>query len=155
MNKTLRTSMLLLFTMLFSMSYAQAVFDFDANGGNRANELFGIEGRSSQTSNDGDILSDAKATVDNITITVSPSTGSTPNRIWKGQYSVLRMYGGTMTISSADKNITKIVFLLNSKASYAKWSATADKGTLSEFVEKKKHRGDMDRRCQRRCIDGC
>lgn len=137
MNKTLRTSMLLLFTMLFSMSYAQAVFDFDANGGNRANELFGIEGRSSNTSNDGDILSDAKATVDNITITVSPSTGSTANRIWQGQYAVLRMYGGKMTISSADENITKIVFSLNSKASSAKWSATADKGTLSEFVEKK------------------
>ena len=137
MNKTLRTSMLLLFTMLFSMSYAQAVFDFDANEGNRANELFGIEGRSSNTSNDGDILSDAKATVDNITITVSPSTGSTANRIWQGQHAVLRMYGGKMTISSAGENITKIVFFLNSQASRAKWSATADKGTLSEFVENK------------------
>ncbi|KXB39553.1 hypothetical protein HMPREF1870_01935 [Bacteroidales bacterium KA00344] len=129
--------MLLLFTMLLSMSYAQAVFDFDANGGNRANELFGIQGRSDGSSNAGDITSDVHATVDNITITVSPSTGKTPNRIWRGRYSVLRMYGGKMTISSADKNITKIVFLLSKSASHAKWSATADKGTLSKFVEGK------------------
>jgi hypothetical protein len=136
MNKTLRTSLLLLFTMLFSMSYAQAIFDFDADKGNRANELFGIAGRSDNNgSTAGDITSDAHATVDNITITVSPSTAKTPNRIWTGEYSVLRMYGGQMTISSADKNITKIVFTLNSRASSAKWSATADKGTLSEFVQ--------------------
>lgn len=134
MNKVLRTTLLLVFTMLFSMSYAQAVFDFDADEGNRANELFGIKGRSSNNSHDGDILSDAKATVDNITITVSPSTSPTPNRIWTGQSTVLRMYGGQMTISSTGKNITKIVFTLNSKASNAKWSATADKGSLSEYV---------------------
>lgn len=136
MNRILRSTLLLFFTMLFGLSYGQrTTFDFDANGGQGATELFGISERSSRESQAGDITTPVSATVGDITITVSPSAGSTPNRLWKTSYCVLRMYGGDMKISSKGKNITKIVFSLNSRASSAKWSATVDNGTLTDFIE--------------------
>lgn len=136
MNRILRSTLLLSFTMLFGLSYGQGTtFDFDANDGQGATELFGISERSSNNSHAGDITTPVSATVGDITITVSPSSGGTPNRLWQTRYCVLRMYGGDMKISSKGKNITKIVFSLNSRASSAKWSAKVDNGTLTDFIE--------------------
>lgn len=117
----------LLFALLAfaGLANAQVVFDFSTDD---AYTLFGLSGFSSGSGatavTDGDIVSDVQSTSSDVTIVVSPSTTSTPNRMWSGS---LRLYGGTMTVSASRKNITAIKFSLNS----SKWGAnTADGGTL-------------------------
>ena len=67
---------------------------------------------SSSESNDGDITENRQFKAGLVTMTVSPSTGNTPNRFWstsKGPQ--LRVYGGTMTFEvPLGKVITKMVF---------------------------------------------
>lgn len=126
MTKTLRFSLLSMLIMLCGSIYADEVkFDFS---GDNAYSLFGLPGFSSGTGDsyvsDGDITEDKSVKSGDVTITVSPSTSNTPNRMWKGS---LRMYGGTLTVASSGKNITAIEFALNSN----KWgNNTANVGTL-------------------------
>ena len=68
---------------------------------------FGLAGQSSQTSKDGDFTEDKSVTSGDVKLTVSTSGGKTANRMWKGS---LRMYGGTLTVESANDNIVKVVY---------------------------------------------
>ena len=78
----------------------EVTFDFD--GGNHA--------ASSNSSHDGDITEDEILTQDGVTMTSTPSGGSTANRYW-GSSPKMRMYGGTMTIVAPEgKAITKVVY---------------------------------------------
>lgn len=129
MNKFLRLTFVAAFAVVSSFSFAQteAVFDFiPANN----YELFGLAGQSTQSSHDGDITEDKTATKGNVTLTVSPSGVSTANRVWK---STLRMYGGTLTIKSAQDDITKIVFAI----SFDNWTSenSVNVGTLTPSEE--------------------
>ena len=109
MNKFLRFSFLSVLLVLFGInSYADDVtFDFS---GDNAYEQFGLAGFSASGSSDGDFTENKSVTVGGVTITVSPSTTNTPNRMWSGS---LRLYGGTLTISSKQA-ITALNFTLNS-----------------------------------------
>ncbi len=104
------------------LAKAQVTFDFT---GEKAYEQFGLAGFSSSESNDGDFTEVTSLSSGDVTITVSPSGGKNANRMWNGS---LRLYGGTLTIISAGKNITSIQFVLNS----SKWGAdnSADSGEL-------------------------
>ncbi len=123
MKKTLRFSLLSMLLMLCGSIYADEVkFDFSTDD---AYSLFGLSGFSSNDSNAGDITEDKSVKSGDVTITVSPSGVKNPNRMWTGS---LRMYGGTLTVASAGKNITAIDFELNN----SKWGSgnTADSGKL-------------------------
>jgi len=126
MKKTLRFSLLSMLLMLCGSIYADEVkFDFSTDN---AYSLFGLSGFSSGTGDsyvsDGDITENKSTTSGDVTVTVSPCDGKNPNRMWKGS---LRMYGGTLTVASAGKNITAIEFTLNN----SKWgNNTANTGTL-------------------------
>ncbi len=123
MKKTLRFSLLSMLLMLCGSIYADEVkFDFSTDD---AYSLFGLSGFSSNDSNAGDITEDKSVKSGDVTITVSPSGVKNPNRMWAGS---LRMYGGTLTVASAGKNITAIDFELNN----SKWGSgnTADSGKL-------------------------
>lgn len=135
MNKILRISLLVTLCMFFGMSYAQTKFNFDDDAD--CYKMFGLKGMSDQNSKDGDFTETKTSTaVNGITLTVTNSTASTPNRIWK-KTPHLRIYGGILTITSADANITKVEFELSKYASSAKWNADVNTGTLTEFVTKK------------------
>ncbi|MBM6991857.1 MAG: chitobiase/beta-hexosaminidase C-terminal domain-containing protein [Prevotella sp.] len=124
MNKILRMTLLSLVSMIAGMSYAQTTFDIDTD---YATIFPTITGTSSSSTTDGDITTNTTSVAkDGITLTVSPSTGSTANRIWSGSPR-LRMYGGTLTISADNATITNISF------TYGKWNAsnTTDSGTLT------------------------
>lgn len=87
-----------------------------------------LPGTSSEDSNDGDFTELTTSTpVDGVTVTVSPAEeGKTPNRIWhNGAH--LRLYSGTLTFTSADENITKMVFTVNTYNN----NNTPDSGVLS------------------------
>ena len=123
MKKTLRFSLLSMLLMLCGSIYADEVkFDFSTD---EAYKLFDLSGFSSNDSNAGDITEDKSVKSGDVTITVSPSGVKNPNRMWSGS---LRMYGGTLTVASAGKNITAINFELNG----GKWGSgnTADSGNL-------------------------
>ena len=123
MKKTLRFSLLSMLLMLCGSIYADEVkFDFSTDD---AYSLFGLSGFSSNDSNAGDITEDKSVKSGDVTITVSPSGVKNPNRMWAGS---LRMYGGTLTVASAGKNITAIDFEQNN----SKWGSgnTADSGKL-------------------------
>ena len=117
-------SFLIALLALFGQAQAQVTFDFS---GENAYELFGMTGFSSNDASDGDFTDACSATSGDVTITVSPSEGKNPNRMWSGS---LRMYGGTLTIASTGENITSIDFVLNS----SKWGEAnaADSGTLEK-----------------------
>lgn len=108
MNKFLRFSFLSVLMVLFGInSYADDVtFDFS---GDNAYEQFGLAGFSASGSSDGDFTENKSVTVGGVTITVSPSTTNTPNRMWSGS---MRLYGGTLTVS-AKQTITALNFTLN------------------------------------------
>ena len=119
----------ILFAMLAFCGLAQAQVTFDFTGDD-AYKQFGLEGVSTASSGDieastaGDFVEDGSATIGDVTLTVSPSTTNTANRMWTGS---LRLYGGTLTVASKGEKITAISFSLNS----GKWgSNTADSGTL-------------------------
>jgi len=82
--------------------YEKATFDFNA-----------MEVTcSSNESHDGDITEDRTFNSGQVTMTVSPSTGNTPNRFWSTNNGPqLRVYGGTLTFEvPLGKVITKMVF---------------------------------------------
>ncbi len=116
-----------------------AVFDFTDN----ALSMFdGITG-TSNNGNDGDITSTVSTVANGVTLTVSPATGTTPNRIWESTSGYeLRMYTGTMVISVADgSKITSIETESGSKAgtpvpsvgtwSEKSWTGEAESVTLT------------------------
>lgn len=118
MKKTLRFSLLSMLMMLTANTFAQTVFDFDANG----KELFGLAGESSNELSDGDFTEAKTAKVGNFSITVSAGVEGqkTPNRIWS-KSPKLRMYGGSMTIAGTE-DIKTVIFTLAANASVAKWN---------------------------------
>ena len=101
-----------------------AMFDFD----NDYATLFpNLPGTSSSSSTDGDFTEDMTAIVGGVSLTVSTSTTTTPNRIWNSSPR-LRMYGGTITITAPEGyNLTRI------EISQGKWNTgnSADEGTLT------------------------
>ena len=122
--KKLLLSIVMVCCAVAAWAQTEVKFDFD----NNATALFGIEGRSSSGSTDGDFKEDATATVDGVKLTVSASEegASTPNRLWATS-PVLRMYNGTMTIDAGSHKITKIKF------TQSKWgdTNTFDSGTYA------------------------
>ena len=115
-------------TMLTGTANAQTVFDFDANG----TSLLGLPGESSNDSHDGDITETKTATVDGFTISITAAAeGKTTNRLWNTSPK-LRIYDGTLTVTSSSANIKKIEFTLAPQTSKAKWGAnnSASTGTL-------------------------
>ncbi len=98
--------------------------------------MFGFTTASTNDTHDADFTETKTFTDNGVNLAVSPSTTSTPNRIW-GSAPQLRLYGGTLTIS-ANETISKIVYNLNPTAKSAKWGAanTVNTGDLSEYVEK-------------------
>ena len=82
--------------------YEKATFDFNAMD----------VACSSSDSDAGDITEDRTFKAGEVTLTVSPSTGKTPNRFWSTNNGPqLRVYGGTMTFEvPLGKVLTKLVF---------------------------------------------
>ncbi len=85
----------------------------------------------SNNGNEGDITSNLDIVEGDVTLTISPSDGSTPNRWWKNYATSqiqLRVYGGTMTFTTeSGDNIIKIEFY------YGNWNEdnSADSGKIS------------------------
>lgn len=114
----------------------EVVFDFVNNG---LTMFPGITKGSTQDgqkvetlTHDGDITEEKTATVNGVSLTVSPATGKNANRIWtvlSSGATSLRFYDGTMTFT-APSNIKRITFKDDSK-----WTdPTADNGTVSSKV---------------------
>lgn len=98
---------LLMMTLLSVAAWAKVVtIDFDAD---YATLFPTITGTSSNNSHDGDFtVATTSAEVDGVSVVVTPSGGSTANRIW-GSSPRLRMYGGDLIIN-APESITKIEY---------------------------------------------
>lgn len=114
MNKFLRLTLLVVMAVSSLCGFSKTVtIDFNANG---LSMFDGITKVSTSSSDDGDFTEEKKATIDGVTITVSPSNTSTANRFWKDSKAgtQLRLYGGTLKLS-ASQNITKVVFSKGSK----------------------------------------
>lgn len=94
-------------TLLSVAAWAKVVtIDFDAD---YATLFPTITGTSSNNSHDGDFtVATTSAEVDGVSVVVTPSGGSTANRIW-GSSPRLRMYGGDLIIN-APESITKIEY---------------------------------------------
>ena len=106
MNKILRFAFVAAFAAVSSLSFAQNTVTFELSSA-ESYKQFGLAGQSSQTSKDGDFTEDKSVTSGDVKLTVSTSGGKTANRMWKGS---LRMYGGTLTVASANDNIVKVVY---------------------------------------------
>ena len=106
MNKILRFAFVAAFAAVSSLSFAQKTVTFELSSV-ESYKQFGLAGQSSQTSKDGDFTEDKSVTSGDVKLTVSTSGGKTANRMWKGS---LRMYGGTLTVESANDNIVKVVY---------------------------------------------
>ena len=106
MNKILRFAFVVAFAAVSSLSFAQKTVTFELSSA-ESYKQFGLAGQSSQTSKDGDFTEDKSVTLGDVKLTVSTSGGKTANRMWKGS---LRMYGGTLTVESANDNIVKVVY---------------------------------------------
>ncbi len=139
----MKKTLLVLASLLMTMgSFAEEVtFDFVNNG---LTMFPGItvgstqDGQDSKTlTHDGDITENKTATIDGVSLQVTPSGSDNANRIWTVMSSgatSLRYYGGTMTFT-APKNIKSIEFTDDSK-----WTApTPDTGS---FTSKKVWTGD-------------
>ncbi len=90
---------------------------------------------SSNNSHDGDIEEDLTIKEGSVSLTISPSTTSTPNRFWSTSGGPqLRVYGGTLTFEVPEgSTITQIVFNHNGK-----WGEnTADTGKIENDDEAK------------------
>ncbi|EGW47104.1 hypothetical protein HMPREF0666_01677 [Prevotella sp. C561] len=109
MNRILRFVFVAAFTAVSSLSFAQKTVTFELSSA-ESYKQFGLAGQSSQTSNDGDFTEDKSVTSGDVKLTVSTSGVKTANRMWKGS---LRMYGGTLTVESANDNIVKIVYAVS------------------------------------------
>lgn len=141
MNKILRLTFVALLAMVSNMGFAadkEVTIDIFHDGV----KLFGLNGTSTGSSNDGDFTEAKTATVDGVSFTVSKSTTTTPNRLWDyyemendaNVYgSQLRIYGGTLKFESKGSKIKKIVFVQPSNTKQQKWSdMTVDNGTLDK-----------------------
>ena len=106
MNKILRFAFVAAFAAVSSLSFAQKTVTFELSSA-ESYKQFGLAGQSSQTSKDGDFTEDKSVTSGDVKLTVSTSGGKTANRMWKGS---LRMYGGTLTVESANDNIVKVAY---------------------------------------------
>jgi len=106
MNKILRFAFVAAFAAVSSLSFAQNTVTFELSSA-ESYKQFGLAGLSSQTSTDGDFTEDKSVTSGDVKLTVSTSGVKTANRMWKGS---LRMYGGTLTVESANDNIVKVVY---------------------------------------------
>lgn len=128
MKKLLLTKVMLLLCALVAGNGSvwaadeTATFDFDTNAGTN----FGINGTSSSSSTDGDINSNVQATINGVTVTITPSSGSTANRFWNSSPK-LRLYGGTMTVDAGSNNIKSIAFNTGS----GKFDVTVFPGSVS------------------------
>ena len=109
MNKILRFAFVAAFAAVSSLSFAQKTVTFELSSA-ESYKQFGLAGQSSQTSKDGDFTEDKSVTSGDVKLTVSTSGGKTANRMWKGS---LRMYGGTLTVESANDNIVKVVYAVS------------------------------------------
>lgn len=141
MNKILRFTFVALLAMVSNMGFA-ADKDVTIDIFHDGVKLFGLNGTSSNDSNEGDFTEAKTATVEGVSFTVSASTSSTPNRLWsyyemendvKVDGAQLRIYGGTLKFESKDSKIKKIVFVQPSNNKQQKWSdMTVDNGTLDK-----------------------
>ncbi len=141
MNKILRLTFVALLALVSNMGFA-ADKDVTIDIFHDGVKLFGLNGTSTKTSNDGDFTEAKIATVEGVSFTVSASTSDTPNRLWsyyemengENVYgSQLRIYGGTLKFESKDSKIKKIVFVQPSNTKQQKWSdMTVDNGTLDK-----------------------
>ncbi len=141
MNKILRLTFVALLAMVSNMGFA-ADKDVTIDIFHDGVKLFGLNGTSSNDSNEGDFTEAKTATVEGVSFTVSASTSSTPNRLWsyyemendvKVDGAQLRIYGGTLKFESKDSKIKKIVFVQPSNNKQQKWSdMTVDNGTLDK-----------------------
>lgn len=109
MNRILRFAFVAALTAVSSLSFAQNTVTFELSSA-ESYKQFGLAGQSSQTSNDGDFTEDKSVTSGDVKLTVSTSGGKTANRMWEGS---LRMYGGTLTVESANDNIVKVVYAVS------------------------------------------
>ena len=109
MNRILRFALVAAFAAVSSLSFAQNTVTFELSSAENYKQ-FGLAGQSSQTSKDGDFTEDKSVTSGDVKLTVSTSGGKTANRMWKGS---LRMYGGTLTVESANDNIVKVVYAVS------------------------------------------
>ena len=109
MNRILRFAFVAALTAVSSLSFAQSTVTFELSSA-ESYKQFGLAGQSSQTSNDGDFTEEKSVTSGDVKLTVSTSGVKTANRMWKGS---LRMYGGTLTVESANDNIVKIVYAVS------------------------------------------
>mgnify|MGYP000927744950 FL=1 len=109
MNRILRFAFVAAFTAVSSLSFAQSTVTFELSSA-ESYKQFGLVGQSSQTSNDGDFTEEKSVTSGDVKLTVSTSGGKTANRMWEGS---LRMYGGTLTVESANDNIVKVVYAVS------------------------------------------
>ena len=109
MNRILRFVFVAALTAVSSLSFAQNTVTFELSSA-ESYKQFGLAGQSSQTSNDGDFTEEKSVTSGDVKLTVSTSGVKTANRMWKGS---LRMYGGTLTVASANDNIVKVVYAVS------------------------------------------
>ena len=143
MVKNLRFLLLSMVAMLAGTTMAQTEFDFDTNG----TTLLGLPGESGGSGasavTDGDITEAKTATIGDYSVTVSAGvpndkgTVATPNRLWN-KAPKLRLYSGTLTITSSGANFKSIVFTSAASASQAKWGAnnSASVGTIDATDKK-------------------
>lgn len=130
MNKILRYAFVVALAAVSTLTYAQKEVKFDFVPNNNYT-LFGLSGQSSTESNAGDITETKSADIDGVTITVSPSGVTNPNRFWK---SSLRLYGGTLSLKATGKKITNILYAIN----FEKWGAAntfAPEGTVTDVTK--------------------
>ena len=124
-------SLLLLMLLCTSAWAAEKTVTFDSSN---FLTVFGKTGASSSGNNEGDLSGETTVTYDGISLTVSPPTGNTPNRLWGTSSGIeLRMYTGSSLTIAANK-ITKIVF------THSKWNTSntinsvTPTGTTSPFT---------------------
>ena len=141
MNKILRLTFVALLAMVSNMGFAadkDVTIDIFHNGV----KLFGLNGVSTNDSQDGDFTEAKTATVDGVSLTVSASTSTTANRLWsyyemengvRVDGAQLRIYGGTLKFESKDNKIKKIFFVQTATKKQQKWSGmTVDNGTIDQ-----------------------
>lgn len=141
MNKILRFTFVALLAMVSNMGFA-ADKDVTIDIFHDGVKLFGLNGTSTNSSNEGDFTEAKTATVEGVSFTVSASTSNTSNRLWsyyemendvKVDGAQLRFYGGTLKFESKDSKIKKIVFVQPSNTKQQKWSdMTVDNGTIAK-----------------------
>lgn len=141
MNKILRLTFVALLAMVSNMGFA-ADKDVTIDIFHDGVKLFGLNGTSTGSSNDGDFTEAKTATVDGVSLTVSASTSTTANRLWsyyemennvKVDGAQLRFYGGTLKFECKDNKIKKIVFVQPSNEKQKKWSdMTVDNGIIAK-----------------------